>query len=48
MRRILELPEYAEVQGIGVFGYGKESLEPRIDLDPEKICRGAWKEAKNA
>ncbi len=48
VRRILELPEYAEVQGIGVFGYGNESLEPRIDLDPEKICRGAWKEAKNA
>ena len=43
VRRILELPEYMEVQGIGVFGYSDETGEPRRDMDSRRIFHGTWK-----
>ncbi|HOO64465.1 MAG TPA: nitroreductase family protein [Synergistaceae bacterium] len=44
VRQILELPDYVEVQGIAVVGYGSESKEPRNEADPSKISYGCWKE----
>ena len=44
VRRLLELPEYMEVQGIGVFGYSDETGEPRQEVDPKRVFYGTWKE----
>jgi nitroreductase len=43
VRRILELPQYMEVQGIGVFGYSDETGEPRQDMDTARVFYGTWK-----
>ncbi len=48
VRRILDLPEYVEVQALAVVGYGNESKEPREGVDSSKVRYGCWREEKHA
>jgi len=46
VRSVLEVPSHVEVQGIGVFGYGAESVPAREGVDSSVVRYGRWGDFK--